>query len=187
MLRPSARVVVLLTHEQDTLRLSHLARRGTNPLMKDEFVAKIRLLSPEKALSMAAYGESVAAYRYRTLLDKTSSPSQQKIFQEMADEEQGHHLEIQALMKAHFPGSDFVLTKADKDMVVVGPRLLEINDSASFDKAIKVIIETERLTGRFYAALLDWFTPESLRPRLKEMAEECFEHAGKLKDISVQG
>lgn len=155
----------------------------TTLTMSDDYESKVAALSPEKALSVAAYGESVAAYRYRTLYEKSLSEEHRKVFGEMADEETGHHVRVQDLTKRHFPGSDFVLKAKDKELVVVGPRLLEVTDQASFDRALNMIYETERLTGRFYEALHGITTNEELRPFLKEMAEECFEHAERLKEI----
>jgi len=138
-------------------------------------------LAVEKALAIAAYGESVAAYRYRTLAEKTTSPPQRLIFQEMADEEQGHHVLIEKQLATHFPGSDFVLTAADKDLVIVGPRMLEVNDERSFAETLRMIYESELRTGRFYAALHSTCKRPDLEPLLKEMADECFEHAERIK------
>ena len=151
--------------------------------MTDAYETSVREFSIEKALTVASYGESVAAHRYRTLAEKTESPTHRAIFQEMAVEEQGHHVMVQELLKKRYPGSDFVLTAADKDMVIVGPRILEIGDSEAFARAIKMICESERLTGRFYAALFNVVDDVKLQPLLKEMADECFEHAAKLADI----
>jgi len=149
---------------------------------KDDLTT-IRGLSIEKALAVAAYGESVAAYRYRTLAEKASTQARRLLFEEMADEEQGHHVQIQELLRREFPGSDFVLTAADKELICVGPRMVEVTDRKSFEQALEFIYETERLTGRFYAALYEVTTRKDLRPLLKEMADECFEHAERVKAI----
>ena len=151
--------------------------------MSNDYEAKVRSLSTEKALTVAAYGESVAAYRYRTLSEKTSSEVYREVFVEMADEEQSHHLMVQELLNKHFPGSDFVLTAADKELVIVGPRMLDATDRESFERAIEMIYESERLTGRFYATLHDITTQKELQPILKEMADECVGHAERLKKL----
>ena len=134
-------------------------------------------------MTIASYGESVAAHRYRTLAEKTESPTHRAIFQEMAEEEQGHHVMVHELLKKRYPGSDFVLTSTDKDLVIVGPRILEIGDREAFARAIEMICASERLTGRFYAALHETVDDTTLQPLLKEMADECFEHAAKLAGI----
>ncbi len=151
--------------------------------MADEYESKVAALSLEKALALAVYGESVAAYRYRTLCEKTTSETHRAIFVETANEEQGHHIRAQNLARKHFPGSDFVLKPEDKELVIVGPRLLDVTDRASFDRALELMYESERLTGRFYATLHRVTTHEGLRPFFKEMADECFGHAQRMQAI----
>lgn len=149
----------------------------------NDFEATVSRLSTEKALALAAYGESVAAYRYRTLCEKAAAKAHRKVFEEMADEEQDHHAIIQKLLRQQFPDSDFVLTPEDKDLVIVGPRLIEVTDTASFDRALEMIRASECLTGRFYAALHESTTHTELKPMLKEMADECREHAERLDQL----
>lgn len=151
--------------------------------MNDDYESKVTALSLEKALAVAAYGESVAAYRYRTLAEKTPSEAHRKVFLEMCEEEQGHHIRVQDLTREHFAGSDFVLKAEDKELVIVGPRLLEVSDKAGLENALHMIYESEQLTGHFYAALHRLTTVPELKPFLKEMADECFEHAQRLKSI----
>ena len=57
--------------------------------MRSDPQAKLRTLSLDKALAIAAHDESVAAYPYRTLTDKTDDARLRRVFAEMADEEQG--------------------------------------------------------------------------------------------------
>lgn len=152
--------------------------------MPADYLAKIRSLSPAKALAIAAYGESVAAYRYRTLVEKTSNEANRKVFLEMAEEEHGHLTRVDEVLKKHYPGGDFVLSSQDKEWVIVGPRLLEVTDSASFHRALEFIRDSERRTGRFYAAFHEVITNEALKPLLKEMADECFDHANRLMAIA---
>ncbi len=138
-------------------------------------------MSLVKALAIGVYGESVAAYRYRTLAEKTKPGELQDILSEMATEEQGHHTAVQNLLRKHFPDSDFVLTPEDKELVIVGPRLLDVSSGPALKRAFDLIYESERLTGKFYAALHDVTTRDELRPLLREMADECVEHAARLK------
>jgi rubrerythrin len=149
----------------------------------DEYRAKVRALLIEKALVVAAYGESVAAYRYRTLSTKTSSEFHRKLFVEIAQEEQIHHTQVREALRKHFSDTDFVLTAEDKQLVIVGPRMLDVTDRASFDRALDLICESERLTGRFYATLYEVTAHQEVRPLLKEMADECHRHAARLETI----
>ena len=152
--------------------------------MTDDYLAKVSGLTTEKALAIASYGESVAAYRYRTLVEMEFSQAHHEMFREMADEEQGHHDRLQEFLEQHFTHSDFVLKPEEKGLVIVGPRLLAATSHSSFDQAIKLICESERLTGRFYATLLSVVEIDQLKPFLKEMANECFEHAHRLEKIT---
>ena len=152
--------------------------------MPDAYALKVRSLLPAKALAIAAYGESVATYRYRTLSAKTSSPSIRDEFIKMAAEEQGHHAAMQQLIDEHFPG-DFVLTPEDKALIIVGPRLLDAHDDAALAKLMPLIIESERLTGRFYHAVHDSIPRDDLKSFFKEMAAECFDHAERLLQLHM--
>lgn len=156
---------------------------GRTPTMDDEYREKVHQLSMEKALAVAAYGESVAAYRYRTLAEKTTSDVHREIFVAMADEEQSHHIQVQECARRHLGSTDFVLTPSDKDLIIVGSRLLDVTDRDSFERALVVIRESEKLTGRFYATLHELTTLEEIRPLLKAMADECQVHAKRLENI----
>ena len=151
--------------------------------MSVDFKARIASLSTEKALAIAAFGESVAAYRYRTLCEKAVSASQREVFEAMAVEEQGHHQRLQAILRRHFPGSDFVLSPDDKELVTVGSRMIEVHDDETFKRALELLHASELQTGRYYACLHELTDRDDLKGFLKEMADECFEHAGTLKAI----
>jgi len=139
-----------------------------------------------KALTVAAYGESVAAYRYRTLAEKAANERQRKLFVQIAEEEQGHHAAVQELLQKHFPGSDFLLSAADKDLVIVGPRMLDLSDQAALTQAMQLIQESERRTGAFYAALARVTTLADLQPIFRAMSNECFEHADQLAAVALE-
>lgn len=149
----------------------------------DDYREKVGAMSLEKALTTAAYGESVAAYRYRMLSEKPFLERDRDTFVAMADEEHGHHNRLAAILKRNFPGSDFVLTPEDKEIVIVGPRTLEVPDRESFQRALNLICESERLTGRLYATLRELTTRADLKPFFKEMADECLEHVELLLQI----
>ena len=140
-------------------------------------------MSEAKSLALASYGESVAAYRYRTLVEKTSSPENRVVFTEMAEEEQEHHQRVEELMRQHYPGADFVLTPEDKEIVINGPRTIDASSPESYARALEMMCASERLTGRLYALLHSITTKTELRPFLKEMADECIEHAERLAGL----
>ena len=149
----------------------------------EDFKAKVDALSLDKALALAAYGESVAAFRYRTLLEKAPLDAQRKTFAEMAAEEQQHHQVAQDLLQKESPGAEFVLSPEDKELVIVGPRTLDLSNEEAFSQAMEYIYESELQTGRFYARFFEITNRTDLKPMLKEMADECFEHAERLKEI----
>lgn len=146
----------------------------------------IRALSPAKALTILAYGESVAAYRYRTLADRAPTPALRAALEEMADEEQGHHQFIQKLISMHFPGADFVLAEQDKALVTVGARQLSFSAEDAFPRALDLIQETERVTGGLYARLSENPPHADLGTTFREMAAECFEHADRIKRLAAE-
>lgn len=151
--------------------------------MSDEYRANVQKLSLAKALAIAAYGESVAAFRYRTILDRVTDESLSATFLEMAGEEQGHHARLQKLQRKLFPGSDFVLTPEDKGFVIVGPRLVEVTEDAPLSQTIEMMTRSERLTGRFYAVLAKATAVPDLESFFLEMADECFDHAKLLSGL----
>ena len=151
--------------------------------MPDLYHDQVRALSPDKALALGAYGEAVASYRYRTLAEKTPTPNHKPIFREMAQEEHGHHQVLAEILSRQYPDSDYVLTPEDKELVIVGPRMIEVTDHASADNALDLIYRSERLTGRFYGVFHDVTAVSTLKPLLLEMAAECFEHAEKIKRL----
>ncbi len=140
--------------------------------------------SPEKLLSIGMYGETVAAYRYLVLSEKALTEAHRKAFADMADEEQGHKERLQKLVAELFPDSDFVLSQADKDLVVTGPRLLEIRDQAAYVETMRFILETERKTARFYARHGKFMTDKVLQSLFHELAEEGADHYQRLKALA---
>lgn len=151
--------------------------------MPSDLKSTVGALSEAKALAIAGYGESVAAYRYRTLAEKATTDQHRAIFVDMAEEEQEHHAAIKDIIGARFPQTDFVLSPEDKELVIVGSRMLDVSTEEAFRKALGLIHDSERQTGSFYATLHDVTKLDDLKPLLKEMADECFGHAERLKSI----
>ena len=119
----------------------------TQPTVPDPAAGR----GPDKLLAIGAYGETVAAYRYVVLAEKALSDEHRREFAAMADEEQEHKQRLQALVTEMYPGQEFVLTAEDKELVVTGPRLLEVRNEADFADAMRMVLSTERKTARFYA------------------------------------
>ncbi len=139
---------------------------------------------PDKLLAIGVYGETVAAYRYVVLSEKAPDPSARTEFAAMADEEQEHKQRLQGLLAELFPDADFVLTPEDKDLVVTGPRLLDVRDGESFAAAMHMVLETERKTAKFYADHGRHLPQEQLRALFHELAEEGAEHYHRLKQLA---
>ncbi len=139
---------------------------------------------PDKLLAIGAYGETVAAYRYLVLSEKAPTEDDRRAFAAMADEEQGHKQRLQELIADHYPETDFVLTPEDKDLVVTGPRLIDVRDAAAFAEAMGMILETERKTAGFYAQHGRHFPEARIRDLFQELAEEGAEHYQRLSALA---
>lgn len=151
--------------------------------MIEEFKTRLRDMPDAKRLAVAIYGESVASYRYGVLADKARSDEHRRLFAEMQREERGHQQAIERLLRKHYPGEDFVLTAEDKDLVIVGARMLELKDEASFRTAMRFLHDTEMRTGQFYDALHELMPAGEIGRFLKQMAAECVEHGNSLLKI----
>lgn len=141
---------------------------------------------PDKLLAIGAYGETVAAYRYVVMAEKTDNDEHRREFESMADEEQEHKDRLQKLISNMYPGQQFFLTQEDKDLVVTGPRLLEIRDDEDFLEAMKMVLSTERKTARFYANYGKLMPDAGVQALFKELAEEGAEHYQRLKTLARQ-
>jgi rubrerythrin len=139
---------------------------------------------PDKLLAIGAYGETVAAYRYLVLSEKAPTENERREFADMADEEQEHKQRLQGLIDELYPGADFVLTPEDKEMVVTGPRLLDVRDRASFVDAMRMVLETERKTAGFYAQHGKLLRQSNLRQLFHELAEEGADHYQRLRALA---
>ena len=155
----------------------------TNHSMIDEIVERIRNMPNAKRLAVAIYGESVAAYRYSVLADKSTSEAHRNIFDGMKEEEHGHQKALEQLAAQLHPDADFILSQEDKDLVIVGTRLLEIGDAESFRLAMQFLHDTEMKTARFYETMHELMPEGDLGRFLQEMAAECVEHGESLLRI----
>jgi len=140
-------------------------------------------LGPDKALAIGAYGETVAAYRYLVFAERVDRKPHRDAFAAMADEEQDHKQRLQKLLARLYPDSDFVLSERDKEMVVVGPRLLDVRDDARFAEALNFTLQTEQRTSAFYRSLAQTIPDAPLNTLFKELAEEGAEHYHRLRNL----
>lgn len=138
----------------------------------------------DKLLAIGAYGEMVAAYRYLVLAEKSPNDKLRREFSAMADEEQEHKQRLQKLLADMYPAADFVLTAEDKELVVTGPRLLEIRTEHDLAEAMAMILETERKTASFYAHHSRSIPIAHLQALFHELAEEGAEHYQRLKALA---
>ena len=151
--------------------------------MRDDFAERLAAMPDAKKIAIAIYGESVASYRYGVLAEKAASEDHRKLFADMRDEENGHREEMERLGRKRFPDSDFVLTPDDKDLVIVGTRMLEVSDPQSFRRAMRFLHDTELRTGEFYRMLHESMPQGELGRFLQSMTEECAQHAESLLRI----
>ena len=107
-------------------------------------------ISDDKALAVAAFGESVAAYRYIVLSEKARDAKLRDSFERMAHEERRQRDRLQALLQKIAPTAGYYLSQEDKLTVCVGPRLVDARDDARFDEAMKLVIASEKRSASFY-------------------------------------
>ncbi|MEE8171140.1 MAG: ferritin family protein, partial [Phycisphaerae bacterium] len=122
--------------------------------------------------------------RYTVLAERAFTEQERNEFAAMADEEQEHKQRLQKLLADRYPNADFYLLPEEKDMVVDGPRLLDVRDEASFAEAMEFILNSERRTSSFYRKLSDRISQDDLRALFRELADEGVEHYQRLKTLA---
>src|SRR5271156_2833328 len=95
-------------------------------------------IGDDKALAIAAYGEAVSAYRYIVLAEKSPDARLRASFENMVKSENAQRDAVQNLLQELFTASNFLLSPMDKELVCVGPRLVDARDDARFDEAMKL-------------------------------------------------
>lgn len=147
---------------------------------------KLAGLGSAKALALACYGEDMAAYRYLQLSEKAPRETDRKAFRGMVAEEQEHRDRLQALLDAHFSGSEFLLTPEEKQSVESGSRSLQISDQQSFEQAVRMVIESEGVTAQFYHRMAPHVAEPDIRAIFQELAMEGAQHQQRLIEIARQ-
>jgi len=147
-------------------------------------------MGDDKALAIAAYGESVAAYRYIVLSEKARDAKLRDSFDQMARDERAQRDRVQALLQQIAPNAAFYLSPEDKLIVAVGPRLLDARDDARFDEAMKLVIASEKRTASFYSRYSAFARHDDVKKAFAELAVHSLTHVQRLrallKDIGRQ-
>ena len=130
--------------------------------------ADLSKITDDKALAIAAFGESVAAYRYIVLSEKTRDPRLRDSFEQMAKDQRLQRDRLQAILQRLAPAAGYYLSQADKLTVCVGPRLVDARDDARFDEAMKLVIASEKRSASFYLR----YTPFAQDAQVKSIFTE---------------
>ncbi|HTV47496.1 MAG TPA: hypothetical protein VMG59_03535 [Phycisphaerae bacterium] len=125
----------------------------------------ISRIGDDKALAIAAYGEAVSAYRYIVLAEKSPDARLRASFEAMVKSENTQRDAVQNLLHELFTGGNFLLTPMDKELVCVGPRLVDARDDARFDEAMKLVIASEKRSISFYGR----YAPAAQNAKVKDL------------------
>ncbi|MCG3138428.1 MAG: hypothetical protein HJJLKODD_02292 [Phycisphaerae bacterium] len=145
----------------------------------------IEQLTPAKALALGIYGEDVAAYGYVLLSEKAPREEDREQFRDMITEEQEHRDRLQTMMDRYFPDTHYVLTPVEKELVESGVRPAQITDQGGYEQALRVAIESEGKTARFYDQMWSRMEIEQICKIFRELASEGFDHQQRLRDIAT--
>jgi rubrerythrin len=125
----------------------------------------ISRIGDDKALAIGAYGEAVSAYRYIVLAEKAPEVRLRGSFETMVQSENAQRDAIHNLLQELFPATNFLLTPQDKELVCVGPRLVDARDDARFDEAMKLVIASEKRSISFYGR----YAAAARHPKVKDL------------------
>jgi len=145
--------------------------------------ADLSKLTDDKALAIAAFGESVAAYRYIVLSEKARDARLRESFERMAHQERQQRDRIQALLQRLAPSAGYYLSQEDKLAVCVGPRLVDARDDARFDEAMKLVIASEKRSASFYARFTAFAQDEAVKALLAELAAAGIAQVQRLRTL----
>lgn len=155
-----------------------------NLMAKKLTTADFSKLSDDKALAIAAFGESVAAYRYIVLSEKARDARLRESFESMAHEERAQRDRIQTLLQRLAPSAGYYLSQEDKLAVCVGPRLVDARDDARFDEAMKLVIASEKRSASFYAKFSACAREDDVRKLFTELAAAGIAQVQRLRALA---
>jgi len=160
------------------------ATNSYNAVMGKRFsTADFSKMTDDKALAIAAFGESVAAYRYIVLSEKTRDQKLQHSFELMAREERCQRDRIQAILQRLAPTAGYYLSPEDKLSVCVGPRLVDARDDARFDDAMKLVIASEKRSASFYARFTAFARDSEVKSLFTELAAAGISQVQRLRAL----
>ncbi|MGC8539556.1 MAG: ferritin family protein, partial [Phycisphaerae bacterium] len=174
--------------DRDTQRSVQYVRFGPNSGIMGIMVKRLPHLDAarigdDKALAIAAYGESVSAYRYIVLTEKSTTDSLREAFQEMVRQENAQREAVQALLTQLFPTACFFLTAEDKSLVCVGPRLVDARDDARFDEAMRLIVASEKRSISFYSRYAAVATSGQVKTLFEQLYHEGLQRVKRLREL----
>lgn len=139
----------------------------------------------DKALAIAAYGRSVAAYRFIVLAEKSTGEIRDE-FERLAATERARRDHLQKLLAQLSPEGSFCLSNEDKLIVCVGPRLVDARDDARLDEAMKLIIGSAKRTASFYAHYAEVARDVRVRTTFEDLAVEALSRVRHLREVFLQ-
>lgn len=154
-------------------------------------------ITDDKALAIAAYGRSVAAYRFIVLAEKSGGGGAgvvggvvgggreglREIFEQLAALERARRDRLQTLLAQLSPEGSFCLSNEDKLIVCVGPRLVDARDDARLDEAMKLVIGSAKRTASFYARYAGVARDAIVRATFEDMAVEALAQVRRLREV----
>jgi rubrerythrin len=143
-------------------------------------------MTDDKALAIAAYGESVAAYRYIVLSEKARDAKLRESFEQMGRSERSHRDQIQVLLQQLSPAAGFYLSPEDKLAVCVGPRLVDARDDARFDDAMRLVIASEKRCASFYLRYTTFAKEAAVKTLFTQLAGEELARVQELRTLFKQ-
>ncbi len=143
-------------------------------------------MGPAKALTLGCYGEDMAAYCYLQLAEKAEREQDRREFRDMVTEEQEHRDRLRTLLDKHYPGSDFVLSPEEKQIVEGGARSLHITDRRSFEEAVRGVVASEAMTARFYRQMERHTDQPDVKAIFQELADEGVTHHKRLLQLAKE-
>ncbi len=143
-------------------------------------------LGDDKAQAIAGYGESVSAYRYIVLSEKSRDPKLKESFEEMAALERVQRLQIQQLLERVAPQASFYLSPEDKAVICVGPRLVDARDDTHFDEAMRLVIASEKRACSFYGRYSEFAKDSEVREVCRKLAVDGLARVHRLRALFQQ-
>jgi rubrerythrin len=140
-------------------------------------------ITDDKALAVAAFGESVAAYRYIVLSEKVRDARLRESFETMARQERTQRDRLQTILQRIAPTAGYYLSQEDKLTVCVGPRLVDARDDARFDEAMKLIIASEKRSASFYIRYTAFAQDAEVKALFSELAAAGIAQVQRLRTL----